>query len=375
MSTSGVTLIPETIPSSSALVATRPSALLLARPPVLVLGLSAFWRAAGCSSRRPSRRAVSFFASRPWRGRRPPSSPASARGWGCSTSAQRLALEVREQDARERVGVGEGALIIRWKKLLNATAGMATKRPTAVATSASAMLDMTVCGARAWLPPGRPGSCRLAEGGEGADDADDRAEEADERRVVAERAQVREPPLELHPRERHRAGHRLLGGAGPAVGHREAGGRRPRPRRAGEAAHALLGRLDRVVERGAQLLGEDGEVVPERPEVPGPLQDDRDRDDAERDEEQHDPPRAEADHDALQPLGQCSSLSGSFRGPRGRATGRLRIRPPRRPQQSRGSDVPGFPLGRAASRRRRGTPVRARWSRSHPSVAQIGLRD
>ncbi len=40
-------------------------------------------------------------------------------------------------------------LMRRWKKLLEATAGMATARPTAVATSASAMLDMTACGASA----------------------------------------------------------------------------------------------------------------------------------------------------------------------------------------------------------------------------------
>jgi hypothetical protein len=37
--------------------------------------------------------------------------------------------------------------MMRWKKLFAATAGMATARPTAVATSASPMLLMTACGA------------------------------------------------------------------------------------------------------------------------------------------------------------------------------------------------------------------------------------
>ena len=70
--------------------------------------------------------------------------------------------------------------------------------PTAVATSASAMLAITACEATcaARAGAGDLAGRAVAELLEGADDADDGAEEADEGRVVAEGAEEREPPLE-----------------------------------------------------------------------------------------------------------------------------------------------------------------------------------
>jgi hypothetical protein len=60
--------------------------------------------------------------------------------------------------------------------------------------------------------------CSVSEVLERFDDSDDGAEESDERRVVAERAEVREPSLELHALKRRRTGHRFRRCFGAAIG-------------------------------------------------------------------------------------------------------------------------------------------------------------
>ena len=113
------------------------------------------------------------------------------------------------------------------------TAGMATSRPTAVATSASEMPHITA-----------PAAARLVarQIGERLDDAEDGAEEADEGGVVAEGAEDAEVTFELDPQAGLGAGHRLGDGVGaagssaiPAAATAAAGARCPSRRRVAPA--------------------------------------------------------------------------------------------------------------------------------------------
>ena len=290
MSTSGVTLIPETIPSSSPWLPPAISSLLLACLRAAVL------RACPCSARLGLRRGAASVATASIVGGRAASRP--------------VGLEVGEQDAGSSASVlASVAGSRRWKKLFAATAGMATRRPTAVATSASAMFDMTACG-RERLRGGLRdrGLGGLAERGERADDADDGAEEADERRVVAERAEVREAPLELHALQRDRAGHRLLGGlaahsrlddAGDDDGCLCARRRLEAPACAFEVAAA---------EKATEVAHQRGGVVTERPIEPRTFEHDGERHDAQHQHEDEDPAGPQSDHRALHSLDHSSSL-------------------------------------------------------------------
>ena len=95
------------------------------------------------------------------------------------------------------------------------TAGIATSRPTAVATSASEMPDITAAGAARLV---------ARQIGERLDDAEHGAEQADERRVVAERAEHAEVAFQLDAQARLGAGHRLGDGVGAALEVGDAGG-------------------------------------------------------------------------------------------------------------------------------------------------------
>ena len=95
------------------------------------------------------------------------------------------------------------------------TAGMATIRPTAVATSASEMPAMTARRAAALV---------ARQIGERLDDAEHGAEQADEGRVVAQRAEHAEVALEVDAQARLGAGHRLADRLAAAVVIIETGG-------------------------------------------------------------------------------------------------------------------------------------------------------
>ena len=130
---------------------------------------------------------------------------------------------------------------------------------------------------------------RFVQLGERADDADDRAEQSDERRVGAQRAQEREPPL--HPDLRHvrRARDSLFGGGGAVF-------------RIGQARRGHLG-LDRLGRRqpvarridvaDAQerehVALETAVVVAGANQVDGPIERDGDTADREPDQNPHHP--------------------------------------------------------------------------------------
>ena len=239
---------------------------------------------------------------------------------------------------------------MRWKKLLNATAGMATTRPTAVATSASAMLDMTACGASACAA-----ACAT-----GVLAASPSASNAPTTPMTVPKRPMNGALLPSVPRyarrrssfircERDRAGHRLLGGGGPAVGHRRGRRRPPPPRpRATPPCASAPPRSSRRARRAAPWRGRH-EVVAQRPEVPGALEDDGDGDDAEPEHEPHDPGGAEADHDSLQPLDDVHRSRVPFAGARRARGGSVS-----RVVVSSASLPPAAPRP-AASRRRRDT--------------------
>ena len=169
-----------------------------------------------------------------------------------------------------------------------ATAGSATSRPTPVATSASAMPDITAC-----VP------CERVAGEivERADDAEHGAEQTDERRVVAERAEEREPLLVAQPLGLERS--RPCAPRRPRDHRRRARGRRARPRppssarpRASRAPRA--GPCRESARSAAASCSRGRALLDEEPDA---LEDHRDRGEREREQEPQHPARAGAQHE------------------------------------------------------------------------------
>ena len=192
-------------------------------------------------------------------------------------------------------------LTLPWKMLNAMTAGMATRRPMAVATSASEMPDITAPAPLAWL---------RARIGERLDDPEDGAEEADEGGVVAQRAEDPEVALELEAQLGFRAGHRLRDGVGA-------------PRELGDAGGGDGGGRSAVPfeqTRGAGRVGGQQplqHLAPERRAVAArPTEADRafdhhgDGENRQGDEQPEDPLRAEQ-REAEDPLRQVHALSTS----------------------------------------------------------------
>ena len=127
------------------------------------------------------------------------------------------------------------------------TAGIATIRPTAVATSASEMPAMTA----------RRAAARIARQiRERLDDAEHGAEQPDERRVVAQRAEHAEVAFHVDAQARLGAGHRLADRLGAAVVMIETGGGHDRGRH-GSARERLARALDVAAsEQRAELARE-----------------------------------------------------------------------------------------------------------------------
>ena len=262
MSTSGVTLIPVIASSGRPGRCRRPS-------------LSSSPASSGLV-RRGARR---LRARRGLRSRRP--ARTARRG------SRRGRLEVREQHVPERVGVRERVATMRWNALNAATAGMAMRRPIAVATSASEMRAMTASGASCGRPAaGRRGQLAPCSSSSNArDDADDGAEQPDERRVVSQRAEEGEALLELDALERARAVHRLLRGVRRRGRPRRGRRRRPPPPRSRDASsrrRAPSRSPPRSRRPRSRISAVD--VVAQRPVEPRALEHDGQRDDAQ---EQH----------------------------------------------------------------------------------------
>ena len=138
----------------------------------------------------------------------------------------------------------------------------------------------------------------------GLHDADDRPEQPDERSVVAERAQVGEAPLELHPLQRGGSLHRLFGGLGPAIGLEQARDHHGGFRARGRLEPAARGLHVTVAQLCAELLCQTSDVVAQRPIEPSALEHDSYRDHAQPEQQPHHPAGAEARHELLEPFNQ-----------------------------------------------------------------------
>ena len=190
---------------------------------------------------------------------------------------------------------------MRWNKLYAATAGMATKRPTAVATSASEMCACSVAETLAAFvaaaPPGEApaAAASRASSSNARDDADDRAEKSDERRVVADRAEEREPALQTRTLKRARAGHRLFGGVRAArrFDQTRDHDRGLGARRGLETASRAFA-IARAQER-REIAHQLGDVVAQRDEQPPTLEHDGDRNHAQHEHEDEHPTGAQTD--------------------------------------------------------------------------------